>query len=31
VEANHAFKKGELNEQAVEQILADIPKIIPKQ
>ena len=27
VEANHAFKKGELNEKGVETILADVPKI----
>jgi hypothetical protein len=27
VEANHAFKKGELNEKGVEKILADLPKI----
>jgi hypothetical protein len=30
VEANHAFKKGELNEKGVEKILADVPKIVPK-
>ena len=29
VEANHAFKKGELNEKGVETILADVPKIRP--
>jgi hypothetical protein len=27
VEANHAFKKGELNENAVRRILADVPKV----
>ena len=27
VQANHAFKKGELNENGVEKILADVPKI----
>ena len=27
VEANHTFKKGELNEKGVERILADVPKI----
>src|SRR5262245_51022777 len=27
VESNHAFKKGELNEKAIEAILADLPKI----
>ena len=31
VEANHAFKKGELNEEGVEKILADLPKIASKQ
>jgi hypothetical protein len=30
VKANHAFKKDELNEKAVERILADVPKILPK-
>jgi hypothetical protein len=29
VEANYAFKKGELNSQAIEKIVADIPKILP--
>ena len=28
VEANHAFKKGELNEKGVEKILADLPLIV---
>ncbi|MBY0527360.1 MAG: hypothetical protein K2R98_28450 [Gemmataceae bacterium] len=28
--ANHAFKKGELNDKAIEKILADVPKILPK-
>jgi L-lactate utilization protein LutC len=27
--ANHAFRKGALNDQAIEKILADLPKIIP--
>jgi hypothetical protein len=27
VEANHAFKKGELSEEGLESILADVPKI----
>jgi hypothetical protein len=30
VQANHAFKKGELNEDGVEKIVADVPKILPK-
>lgn len=30
VESNYAFKKGELNSQAIEKILADIPKILPE-
>ncbi len=30
VQANHAFKKGELNDQAIEKILADLPKITAK-
>lgn len=29
VEANYAFKKGELNAAAIEKIVADIPKILP--
>jgi hypothetical protein len=29
IEANHAFKKGDLNDKAIEKILADIPKIVP--
>jgi hypothetical protein len=29
VEANYAFKKGELNAAAIEKILADVPKILP--
>lgn len=28
VKANHAFRKGELNDQAVEKIVADLPKIL---
>jgi len=28
VKANHAFRKGELNEQAVEKIVGDLPKIV---
>jgi hypothetical protein len=31
VQANHAFKKGELNEEGVEKILADVPKLASKQ
>lgn len=27
--ANHAFRKGELSEQAIERIVADLPKIVP--
>jgi hypothetical protein len=27
--ANHAFRKGELNEQAIERIVADLAKIVP--
>src|SRR5262245_23178863 len=30
VKANHTFKKGQLNEKAIEKILADIPKIVGK-
>lgn len=30
VEANHAFKKGELNAKGIEAVLADIPKIESK-
>jgi hypothetical protein len=30
VQANHAFKRGELNDRAIETILADLPKILPK-
>src|SRR5262245_16361350 len=30
VKANHTFKKGQLNEKAIEKIIADIPKILPK-
>ena len=30
VEANYAFKKGELNAQAIERILGDLPKILPE-
>jgi hypothetical protein len=29
VEANHAFKKGELNAKAIDAIIADVPKILP--
>jgi hypothetical protein len=28
VKANHAFRKGELNDQAVEKIVGDLPKIV---
>src|SRR5262249_25024159 len=28
VKANHAFKKGELNDQAIERVVADLPKIL---
>jgi hypothetical protein len=28
VKANHAFRKGELSEQAVEKIIGDLPKIV---
>jgi len=28
VESNHAFKKGELNDQAIQQIVSEIPKIL---
>lgn len=30
VEANHAFRKGELNAKGVDAIVADLPKIQPK-
>ena len=30
VRANHAFKKGELNDKAVERVVADVAKILPK-
>ena len=30
VVANHAFKKGELNEAAITKILADVPKMLEK-
>jgi hypothetical protein len=30
VKANYAFRKGELNEKAIDRIIADIPKILPK-
>jgi len=30
VKANYAFKKGELDAKAIERIVAEIPKIIPK-
>ena len=29
VKANHAFKKGELTDKAIEKIVADLPKILP--
>jgi hypothetical protein len=29
VKTNYAFRRGELNSQAVERIVADIPKILP--
>jgi hypothetical protein len=28
VKANHAFRKGELNDEAIAKILADLPKIV---
>jgi len=30
VEANHAFRKGELNDKAIWSVLADLPKIVRK-
>jgi hypothetical protein len=30
VKSNHAFRKGELNEKAIDKIMADIPKILPE-
>lgn len=30
VMANHSFRKGELNDKAIEAVLADVPKIFPK-
>ena len=30
VKANHAFKKGELNAQKVEKVVADLAKILPQ-
>lgn len=30
VRANHAFKKGELNDKTVERVVADVAKILPK-
>jgi hypothetical protein len=30
VKANHAFKKGELHDQAIEAIINDVPKILPE-
>ena len=30
VQANHAFRKGELNSQAVERVVGDLKKILPK-
>jgi hypothetical protein len=31
VRANYAFKKGELNEAAVDRVVADLPKILSKE
>jgi hypothetical protein len=28
--ANHAFRKGELNDRAIERVLGDLPKILPE-
>lgn len=30
VKANHAFRRGELNDAAIARIIADVPKILPK-
>ena len=30
VKSNYAFRKGELNEAAIERIIAEIPKILPE-
>jgi hypothetical protein len=30
VKANHAYRKGELNDKAIAKIVADIPKILPE-
>jgi hypothetical protein len=30
VKANHAFRKGELNDAAIEKIIADVAKILPE-
>ena len=30
VKANHAYRKGELNDQEIEKIMADLPKILPQ-
>jgi hypothetical protein len=30
VKANHTFKKGELNDQAIEKVMADVSKILPE-
>lgn len=30
VKANHAFKKGELNDAKIERVLSDLPKILEK-
>ena len=30
IEANYAFKKGELNAQMIERVLGDLPKILPE-
>jgi hypothetical protein len=28
--ANHAFKKGQLNERAIDQVVSDVSKILPQ-
>jgi hypothetical protein len=30
VQANHTFKKGQLNDKAIDAIVADVPKILPE-
>ena len=30
VKANHTFKKGELNDKAIDAIVADLAKILPE-